>query len=53
MEEEARLILREAVERKPSLRNLAEITRSYFGPNYGVDLELSPRGPGQERPSFD
>ena len=53
MEEEARVILREAVARKPSSRNLAEITRSYFGPDKGVDLELPPRGPGREPPSFD
>jgi len=53
MEEEARSILREAVGRKPSSRNLAEITRSYFGPDNGVDLELPPRGPGREPPSFD
>ena len=53
MEEEARLILREAVGRKPSSRNLAEIARSYFGPDNGVDLELPPRGPGREPPSFD
>ena len=53
IEEEARVILREAVGRKPSSRNLAEITRSYFGPDNGVDLELPPRGPGREAPSFD
>ena len=48
MEEEARLILGEAVARKPSSRNLAEITRHWFGPDNGVDLELPPRGPGRE-----
>ena len=32
MEEEARLILREAVGRKPSSRNLASIIRAHFGP---------------------
>ncbi len=53
MEEEVRLILREAVGRKPSSRNLVEITRSIFGPENGVDLELLPRGPGREPPSFD
>ena len=45
MEEEARMILRKALGRKPSSRNLAEITRAYFGPENGVDLELPPRGP--------
>ena len=52
MEEEARLILREAVGRKPSSRNLAEITRIYFGPDKGVDLELPPREPGRESPAL-
>ncbi len=53
MEEEARLILREAVDRGRETRNLAEIARSHFGPDNGVDLELPPREPGREPPSFD
>ncbi|MCY3814801.1 MAG: plasmid stabilization protein [Gammaproteobacteria bacterium] len=53
MEEEARVILREAVGRKPSSKNLASIARSYFGPDNGVDLEVPPRGPMREPPSFD
>ena len=53
MEEEARLILRDAVGRKPSSRNLASIIRSHFGPENGVDLELPPREPVREPPSFD
>ena len=53
MEEEVRLILRDAMGRKPSSRNLAEITQAYFGPENGVDLEPPPRGPGREPPSFD
>ena len=53
MEEEVRLILREAVGPRPRSRNLAEISRSYFGPENGVDLELPPRGPGREPPTFD
>lgn len=53
MEEEVRLILREAVGRKPGSRNLAEIARSIFGPENGVDLELPPRAPGREPPAFD
>ena len=53
MEEEARIILRDAVKRGPSTRNLAEIDRSHFGPDNGVDLELPPRGPMREPPSFD
>ena len=38
MEEEARLILRDVVGRKPSSRNLTTIIRSHFGPANGVDL---------------
>ena len=53
MEEEARLILRDAVGRKPSSRNLTSIARARFGPDDGVDLELPPRGPGREPPSFE
>ncbi|MDE0673105.1 MAG: plasmid stabilization protein [Caldilineaceae bacterium SB0666_bin_21] len=53
MEEEARLILREAVGRKPGSRNLVSIIRSHFGPSNGVDLELQSREPGRELPSFE
>ena len=53
MEEEARLILREAVGRKPSSRNLASIIRAHFGPARGVDLELPSREPIREPPRFD
>ena len=53
MEEEARLILRDAVGRKPSSRNLASIIRSYFGLANGVDLELPPRELAREPPAFD
>ena len=53
MEEEARLILREAVGRKPSSRNLASIIRAHFGPSRGVDLELPSREPIREPPRFD
>lgn len=53
MEEEVRLILRDAVGPRPSTRNLASIIRSHFGPVNGVDLELPPREPGREPPSFD
>ena len=38
VEEEARMILREAVGRKRSSRDLATILRSHFGPSSGVDL---------------
>ncbi len=53
MEEEARLILRDAVGRKADSRNLASIVRSHFGPDNGVDLELPPREAGRQPPSFD
>lgn len=53
MEEEARIILRDAVsDKKPELRNLAEITRECFGPLGGVELELPPRSPMREPPDF-
>ena len=53
MEEEARLILREAVGRKPSSKNLPSIIRAHFGPANGVDLILPPRERAREPPSFD
>ena len=53
MEEEARIILGDAVGRKPDTRNLAEAVRARIAPLGGVDLELPPRGPGREPPSFD
>ena len=53
MEEEARLILRDAVGRKPSSRDLVSIIREHFGPANGVDLELPSREPAREPPSFD
>ncbi len=53
MEEEARLILREAVELKKTPRNLASTIRARIAPLGGVDLELPPRVPMREPPSFD
>ena len=53
MEEEARLILREAVGCKPGTQDLASTIRSYFGPSNGVDLELPPREPVREPLRFD
>ena len=53
MEEEARLILRDAVGRKPDSRNLASIIHTHFGPPNGVDLELPPREPAREPPIFE
>ena len=53
MEEEARLILRDAVGRKTPPANLARAIRARIAPLGGVDLELPPREPGREPPSFD
>ena len=53
MEEEARQILREAVGHKPDCQNLVNIIRARIEPLGGVDLELPPRGPRHEPPSFD
>ena len=53
MEEEARLILRDAVGRRPSTENLAEAIRARIAPLGGVDLELPPREPAREPPTFD
>ena len=58
--QEARAILRDAVasERQSSSktstpRTLTSIIRECFGPIGGVDLELPPREPAREPPSFD
>lgn len=53
MEEEARLILRKAVEPKMCRRNLARAIRARIAPLGGVDLELPPREPGRAPPTFD
>jgi len=53
MEEEVRIILREAVSDSQSAsRNLAEFTRECFAPLGGVELDLPPRGPMREPPDF-
>ena len=53
MEEEARLILREAVGGEPEPKNLAAFIHECFAPYGGVELELPPRGPMREPPRFD
>ena len=53
MEDEARLILGDAVGAEVERRDVASIIRSYFGPANGVDLELPLRGSSREPPSFD
>ena len=52
MEEEARLILREAVAPEPEPENLARFIHDCFAPYGGVDLELPPREPAREPPDF-
>ncbi len=53
MEEEARVILREAVnDKKERPKDLAEFTRECFASLGGVDLELPPRGPMRDPPDF-
>ena len=55
MEAEARAILKEAlaVRKAESGASLVESIRRRFGPLGGVELELPPRGPGREPPSFE
>ena len=52
MEEEARLILREAVEGKRGPENLASAIRARFAPFGGVELDTPPREPVREPPRF-
>ena len=53
MEEEARVILREAVASGAGPDNLAAAIRARFAPLGGVELELPPREPAREPPRFD
>ena len=53
MEEEARLILRDAVGAEAGAVNLASAIRARFAPFGGVELELPPREAMREPPSFD
>lgn len=53
MEEEARIILRDAVTGRHAVpRNLATFTRQCFASLGGVELELPPRGSMREPPDF-
>ncbi len=53
MEEEVRLILRDAVDdEKAAPKDLAKFTRECFAPLGGVKLELPPRGPMRDPPDF-
>jgi plasmid stability protein len=54
MEEEARDILRAALNREPARpRNLAEAIRACFADSGGAELELPPREPIRDPPAFD
>ena len=56
MEAEARVIIKEALAgtaRPATGAALVESIRNRFMPLGGVDLELPPRGPGREPPSFE
>ena len=52
MEEEARQILRTAVESDSAPSDLAASIRARFGPLGGVELSLPPRDPVREPPVF-
>jgi len=52
MEEEARVILREAVGRESEPENLARFIHECFAPYGGVELELPPREPMRDPPDF-
>ena len=52
MEEEARCILRDALDRE-SPRNLADLALQLFGPERGVDLQPHPPVTPREPPKFD
>ena len=53
MEEEVRQIVLDVIEGKPRTRNLAEAIRARMALLGGVELELPPRRPMREPPSFD
>lgn len=52
MEEEVRGILRQALGETAAPRNLAAAIRARIAPLGGVDLELPPREPAREPPTF-
>ena len=53
LDDDEKTRLRNSVGRETPLRNLASAIRARIAPLGGVDLELPPRGPGREPPSFD
>ena len=52
MEEEARVILREAVEEEASKKGLGTRLHELFKPFGGVELEIPPREPMRDPPRF-
>ncbi len=52
MEEEVRVILRQAVDLEPEPENLASFIHDCFAPFGGVELEFPPREPMREPPIF-
>ncbi len=52
MEEEARVILREAVEEEASEKGLGTKLHELFKPLGGVELDIPPREPMREPPGF-
>ena len=52
MEEEARIIRRDAVGRQEQPENLVSFIRECFAPFGGVDLKLPPREPMRDLPKF-
>lgn len=53
MEQEARGILSEALRKPLTGKDLVDAIRWTFEPLGGVELELPPRGPMREPPTFD
>ena len=54
MEEEARSILRTALDHQPpAQQDLASAIRARFAPLGGVELEIPPRSPMRKPPRFD
>ena len=53
MEEEARIILREALKLRPEQGNLAQAIRARFAPFGGVELDIPPRDPIRNPPRLD
>jgi plasmid stability protein len=51
MEEEARKILRDSLERERP-ETIADIARELFGPKHGFDLDLPPRAAFRPPPDF-